>query len=122
MIGKRAPRKPVLPVVGGPHQALVGILIGVRGLGSAPRQRYIAYVALFEQRARGRTAALETEPHITRQPKLNIYSGRLRESLVIDVICIAPASVSTPVIENGLAFDHCLNLARHAPNGSDQGV
>ena len=54
VVGEPAARQPVLPVVGGPDQPLVGVVVRRGRLGPAPRQRDEPDVALLEQRAADR--------------------------------------------------------------------
>ena len=77
VVGEPAARQPVLPVVGGPDQPLVGVVVRRRRLGAAPRQRDEPDVALLEQRARTGLTALEAEQHVggQRQPHVAALGG-----------------------------------------------
>ena len=56
--------EPVLPVVGGPHQPLVGLVVALGRAVLGPRQRREQRVALLHQRPAGGARALDAEVHV----------------------------------------------------------
>ena len=114
--------EPVLPVVRGPGQPLVRLLVGRRRLGVAPGQHAEPRVALLQQSPGHRTRTLETQPHVGGQRHRRVAVRGARHRLVISALGVLPGRATQPVPEGRLAFHQQLDLAVHAAHRADQHV
>ena len=64
--------EPVLPVVRGPDEPVVCVLVGLRRRVLGPRQRHEQRVALLHQRAGGGSRALEAHVHVGGEAQLHV--------------------------------------------------
>ena len=126
----RAPRvvrepatgQPVLPVVGGPGEPGVGLLVVRRRVVLGPREGAEAEVALLEQRAGHRLAALEPDAHVAGEGELQPGVAGLGPALVVGGAGVVPARGLPAVVEHRLALELDLHLAVHAAHRAQQDV
>ena len=122
MIREVASGQPVLPVVRGPHQTLVGVLEVEGRFVLGPRQGDEAIFALLEQRAGRGAPALEPDPHVGGELKPKIDTCAARDRLVIAAARVLPPRRRTAVVEHRLTIEGDLHLAVDAPHGAQQDV
>ena len=122
VVGKLAPVEPVLPVVGGPDQPVVGLVLVLRRRVLGPRQRAVDDLALLHHVARGRARALEPESQVGRQLQVDAAVGVRRGALVIAVPGVAPLCRLAAVVELRLAVEQQLDLAVDAADHPQQHV
>ena len=120
MIGKAAAREPVLPVMRGPDQASIGVLVGERRVVVTPRQRAEARLALFDERPRART--LESEPHIGGELQLEVDAVGNGYALVVAMLRVLPACPMQAVVEGRLAVEDQLDCPVHTADRAQQDV
>ena len=72
VVGEVAARQPVLPVMRGPPQPLVGLVVRAGGLVLAPRERAEPVVAFLHQGAGDGARSLEPEAQVGGQPQFEI--------------------------------------------------
>ena len=70
MVGELAVAEPLVPVVGGEDEAVVGVVVGLRAAVVAPRQRDERGVAVAQGRARAGAPALEADAQVGAQRQL----------------------------------------------------
>ena len=122
VVGELAAGQPVLPVVGGPDLALVGVVVVGGRHGAAPGQGDEADVALLEQRAGAGLPAFEAQPHVGGEGQRDVGAVGARRGLVVALARVLPADVRAAVVEHRLAVHDRLHLARHAADGAQQDV
>ena len=83
VVGELAVVEPVLPVVRGPDQAVVGVLVGRGRRVLGPRQRHEQRVALLHHRPRGGPRALDAHVEVGGQPQLDVHALGLAHRLVV---------------------------------------
>ncbi len=120
MVGELPAVEPVLPVVRGPREPLVGVLVVARRVVLAPGQRAEDLLALLHHVACGRARALEAEVEVGDQPQVEVAVGDA--GLVVALLPVAPAAALAPVVEGRLAVERHLHLAVDAANGAQQHV
>ena len=91
VVGEPSAGQPVLPVVGGPHQPRVGVVVRRGRLGPAPRECDEADVALLEERAAAGVAALEAEKHVGGQRQVHVAAVGGGHPLVVAGAGVLPA-------------------------------
>ena len=123
VVGELAVVEPVLPVVRGPHQPLVGLVVARRRRVLGPRQRGEQRVALLHQGARRGPRALEAQAHVGGQRAASRRSPRrVADRLVVAVARCTPTWPArgrsrTPARSRG-----DLHLAVHAAHRAQQHV
>src|SRR4051794_17074292 len=122
MIRETAPREPVLPVMGRPHEALVCLVEGSRRLAAFPRQGDEARLALLDQGPPDRLLPFEAEVDVARQRELDLGAFRSADPLPIAGVRVLPATRRPAVVEDRLAVERELHLAVHAADGPQQDV
>ncbi len=120
VVGELAAVEPVLPVVRGPDQALVGLLVGPRRRVLAPGQGGEHRLALLHHVPRGGARALDAEVEIRHEPQLQVDVLRLRQELVVVLAAVLPGRALAPVVERGLARQPDLHLAVDAADHAQQ--
>ena len=122
VVGEVAAVEPVLPVVGGPDEALVGLLevLGRRVL--APRERGVHGLARLDQVAAGDARALDAEVHVRRDAQLEVRAGRARDRRPVGVAVVLPRHAARAVVEDGLAGEAELDLAVDAAHRAHEDV
>ena len=83
MVGELAAVEPVLPVVGGPDQPLVGLLEAPRWLVLGPRQRAVDLLALLHPVAGLGPGPFEAEAQVGGQPQLDVAPLGAGQALVV---------------------------------------
>src|SRR5947209_3315014 len=99
MIREAAAGQPVLPVVRGPDEPAVRLVVVIGGRMLGPGEGDEAEVALLEQCARDGLGPFEADTQVGRQPQVHVdtWSGRL--ALVVAVVGVAPLRRLAAVIE-----------------------
>src|SRR5215468_9700831 len=100
VIGEAAPRQPVLPVVSGPGQATVGLLVVLGWRAASPGERAEANVALLEQRARPGATAFQADPAIGGESEREVGRITPRGSLVVTPVRVLPDCGVTAIVED----------------------
>ena len=122
VVRELAARQPVLPVMCGPHQLLVRLLVRRGSRAPAPRQRHEPGVALLEHGARTGLATFEPEEHVGGQGQRDARVRRRGPALVVAVAGVLPLDRGSAVVEDRLAVHDRLHLARDAADRSEQDV
>ena len=122
MIREGAPVEPVLPVVGGPDEAAVGLGEVLRRWVLAPVQRAVHPLPLLHPVARRRPSALEPEPQVGPELQLDGAALGTGNALVVTGAHVFPARGLAPVIERRVAIEHDLDLAVDAAHSPQQHV
>ncbi len=123
MVGELAALEPVLPVVRRPHEALVGVfVVRQRRRVLGPRERDEERLLLLHARAGDRARPLETDPHVRRQPELDVDARPARDGGVIPLSVVVPLRPHAAVVEGRLALQVHLHLAVHAAHEPQQHV
>ena len=122
MVGKAAPGQPVLPVMGGPHQPAVCLLIGVGRLVLRPRQRAEAVLPLLHEGAGARPRPLEADAHVGREPQLQIHGVGSGDALVVAPVAVGPSGRPAAVVHHRLALHDDLDLSVDAAHGPQEHV
>jgi hypothetical protein len=122
VVGKLAVVEPVLPVVRGPDEPPVGLVVVAGRVVLAPGQRAEAHVALLHQRPRGHPRALDAEVHVRDQAQLHVGAVRCRGGLVVGLARVGPLRARAPVVEDRIAVELDLNLAVDAPDRAQEDV
>ena len=122
MVGEGAVVEPVLPVVRGPDEPVVGLLV-VCGAGcsdheSAAKRR----VALLHQRPGRGARALEAHVHVGGDAQLDVAVLGAAVGLVVARARVLPRAHLAPVVEQRLAVERHLDLAVHAADQPQQHV
>ena len=120
MVRKVPVGQPVLPVVGGPHQPAVRVLVGRGLVMSSPAERAEAHVALFEQGASCDLGPLHAESHVCGETQRTRKAIRPRHRVVITDVAPLPADRPAGVVESRVTVEDDLDLADHAPDGTEQ--
>ena len=114
--------QPVLPVVRGPDQPPVGVLVAFRDAAVTPGQRAEAGVALLQQRPAPGAGAFQAEADIGGQGEGQVHALRLDDRLGVAAVGVPPPGVLAPVVEGGHAVQGELCLAVHAAHRAQQHV
>ena len=122
VVGEAPAGQPVLPVVRGPDQPAVGLVVRQRWLGATPRQGDVADVALLEQGSRGGLPAFEAEEQVGGESESEVGVLGRRRALVTVVAGVLPMHGRPAVVQDRLALHDGLDLARDAANGAQQDV
>ncbi len=122
VVGKRAVRKPLVPVVGGAHQPLVGVLVALGPAVLAPGQRHVGEVAVVHRGARPCARALEPQPQVGRQRQLEVEVLRRGHRLVVAAVGVVPLDLPAPVVHHRHAVEVDLDLAVDAAQHPQQHV
>ncbi len=122
MVGERAARQPVLPVMGRPHQASIRVVGGPRNLRPLPRQRAEARLSLLDHGAGQRARPLEADVHVARQHELNVAALALAAALAVAILGVRPRPKAAPVVEHRLAVQGELHLAVHTAHHAQEDV
>ncbi len=122
MVGELTARQPMLPVMRGPGESLMGLLGVRRRLGARPGEGAKALLSLFHAGSGGGGGALEAEAQIGGEQQLQVEAVGRRPPLVIAAVGVHPARRTPPVVEDGLAFQLELNLAVDAAHSAEQHV
>ena len=122
MVGEVAAVEPVLPVVRGPDDPLVGLLERLRRRVLAPRERAVHRLAGLEQMPPGHAPGLDAEVQVGGEAQLQVGVGRLGDRAVVVVAAVLPARAGQPVVEHRLAGQPELDLAVDAADGAQQDV
>ena len=122
VIGEAPAVKPVLPMMGGPHEPAVGLLEVLRGRVLAPGQRAVDLLALLHPVASRRPRPLEPEAQVGRQPELDVRALGRGHALVVAAVAVLPVGRLAPVVEHRLAVEHHLDLAVDAADRPQQDV
>src|SRR5215472_17377780 len=122
VVGEAAPGQPVLPVVSGPGQPPVGLLVVLGWRSAAPRQGAEAGVTLPEQGAGPRARPLQADPDVGGQREPEVFPLGPDHGLPVAPVGVAPAGALTPVVEHRLAVEGELDRSVHAAHRPQQGV
>ena len=122
MVREAAPGQPVLPVVRGPHQPALRLLVAERRLVHGPGQRDEVVLAFPHQGPGHGPAALETDPHVggQGQPDPGLRAGRPAHRLGVAAVGVLPGALQAAVVEDRLAVEGDLHLAGDAADGAQQ--
>ncbi len=122
VVGEAAAGQPVLPVVRGPHQPPVGVLVVQRRVAMPPGQRDEAGIALLQQGPAPGSGSLQAEADVGGQGERQVQALRLDDGLGVAAIGVPPARVLPAVVEGGHAVQGELGLAVHAAHRAQQHV
>ncbi len=122
MVGELPVVEPVLPVVRGPLEPVVGLLEVARRRVLAPRQGAEEPVALLHERPGRCLGALDAEVHVGDQPQLEVAALGGRDELVVARPGVLPRGMAAPVVEHRLAVQDGLHLAVEAAHRAQQDV
>src|SRR6202035_1619296 len=114
--------QPVLPMVGGPYQALVGVLVVLRRRAAAPGQGAEANIALLEQGVRPGAAPFQPDPDVRGEGERQVAALELGGNLVEPPVSMPPPCVVTPVVKYGLAIQGDLHRPMYAADRPEQHV
>ena len=121
VIGEAAVGQPVLPVVRGPHQPLVGVFVAVR-YAAAPGQRAETGVACLQQRPGPGARSLQAEAHVRGQLERQVKAGRLDDRLGVAAVGMLPSCLLAPVVKHRHTVHRELHVAVHAAHHAQQHV
>ncbi len=122
MVGEMATCQPVLPVVGGPHQARIRLVAGGRRGRLAPAECAEARLALLDQGPGQGTRSLEAEVEIRRQGQGRFDPLCSARALVVAIAAPLPASGDASVVEDWLAVERQLHLPVDAAHVAKEDV
>ena len=122
MVGERAVAEPLVPVVGGLDQAVVGLRVGLRAGVLGERKRHEGGVAVAQGRERSHAGALEADPQVGRQRQLGRPAVGRRDGLVVALADVLPVRVAAPVVEDRVALQLDLDAAVDAADRAQQHV
>ena len=121
VVGETAVGQPVLPVVRGPDQPPVSVLVAFRD-AATPGQRAEAGLALLQQRPAPGAGFLQAEADVGGQGEGQVQALRLDDGLGVAALGVPPAGVLASVVEGGHAVQGELGLAVHAADRAQQHV
>ncbi len=122
VVGEVAMVEPVLPVVRGPDEPPVRLLVRVRWSHLAPREGEEQVLALLDERAGQRARSLETQPAVRGEQELDRRPLDAAHPLVVAVAGVLPMAPQRAVLEDRLAVEVELHLAVHAPHEPHEDV
>ena len=122
VVGEAAVGQPVLPVVRGPDQPPVGVLVAFRDAAVSPGQRAEAGVALLQQGPPAGAGSFQAEADIGGQGEGQVQALGLDDGLGVAALGVPPLCVLAAVVEGGHAIQGELRLAVHAADGPQQHV
>jgi hypothetical protein len=114
--------EPVLPVVRGPDEPVVGLLLSPRRRVLGPRERHEHLVALLHERPGRRARPLEAHVHVARQAQLDVAVLGSADGLVVAGARVLPAAELARVVEARVAVHRHLDLAVDAADHPQQHV
>ena len=122
MVGEGALLEPLLPVVGGAHQSLVGLRVGGGERVLGPAERGERGLPLMQDRACPGARTLEPEVHVGDQPQLEVHALRAGRRLVVAGARVGPFGGEAPVVEDRFAVEVDLGPSLYAAHGPQQHV
>ena len=122
VVGEAAVGQPVLPVVRGPDQPPVGVLVAFRDAAVTPGQHAEAGVAILQQRPPAGGRSLQAEADVGGQGEGQVQALRLDDGLGVAAFGVPPAGVLAAVVEGRHAVQGELGLAVHAADRAQQHV
>ncbi len=114
--------EPLVPVVGGLDQAVVGLRVGLRAGVLGERERDERGVAVVQRRERADAGALEADPQVGRQRQLGRPAVGGRDRLVVALADVLPVRVAAAVVEDRVALELDLDAAVDAAHRAQQDV
>ena len=122
MVRERAVGKPLVPVVGGLDQPVVGLLValrpGVLGEGERDERR----VTVVERGQGAHARAFEADAQVGRQHQLGGPAVGGRNRLGVSLADVVPLRVAAAVVEDRVALELDLHRAVDATDGAQQHV
>ena len=122
VVGEVAVGEPLVPVVGGLDQPVVGVLVGLRAGMVGERERHERGVAVAERADRAHARALESDAQVGRQVQLGRPALRGRRRLAVAAAGVLPLRVAAAVVEDRVALQLDLDRAVDAADRAQQDV
>ena len=114
--------EPLVPVVGGLDQAVVGLGVGLRAGVVGERERDERGVAVVQRRERAHARALEADAQVGRQRELGRPALGGRDRLAVAAAGVLPVRVAAAVVEDRVALELDLDAAVDAADRPQQDV
>ena len=115
-------REPLVPVVGGLDEAVVGLGVGLRAGVVGERERDERGVAVVQRREARDARALEADAQVGRQRQLGRPALGGRDRLAVAVADVLPLRVAAAVVEDRVALELDLDRAVDAAHRAQQHV
>ena len=122
VVGELAVAEPLVPVVGGEDEAVVGVVVGLGPAVIAPRQRDERGVAVAQGRARAGAAALEADAQVGGERQRERLALGRADRLAVAGAAVLPGDALAPVVHARLALHVHLDAPVHAAHRAQQDV
>ncbi len=122
VVGKGSVVEPVLPVVSGPDEAVVSLLVVAWRRVGGPRERHEEGVALLHQRAARGPRSLEADVHVGGERELQLGARAHALGLAIGGAGVLPGAGRPAVVEARLTVERHLHLPVDAANQAQHHV
>ena len=122
MVREAAVREPLVPVVGGLDQTVVGLGVGLGAGVVGERERDEGGVAVAQRGERPHPGPFEADPQVGRQRQLGRPAVGGRDRLVVALADVLPVRVAAAVVEDRIALELDLDAAVDAAHGPQQHV
>ena len=122
MVGELAVAEPLVPEVGGEHEPVVGVVVGLGAAVVAPRQRDERGVAVAQRGARAGAPALEADAQVGGQRQLDGLALGAPDRLAVAGPRVLPRDRLAPVVHARLALHVHLDAPVDAAHRAQQHV